>query len=186
MPPDWSMNKWQKPKNQTGVTFLQALGFSKAKLKYPSMTAQTPLPSARYQHAFSVQDKAFGGHNPPTPKQVGSLQKYARRLLVGMHWGNQFTALNNIIIAESNWNPKVQNPGSGALGIAQALGHGHGSATQGTLGNEYGGYGLTDKEAKQANSGNGYWQLVWMMDYIKQQYGSPANAWAFHKSHGWY
>lgn len=172
------MDNWTKGK----PTLVQALtGSDKYKAQNTHLTAT--LPGQVTQAKLS---QGGGGNNQPTPSPGGSYKQYARRLLVTFGWGNQFSDLDSIIMAESSWNPRIKNNSSGALGIAQALGHGQGSATQGTLGNEYGGYGLSSKQAKEANSGNGYWQLVWMLHYIKQEYGTPAAAWAFHKSHNWY
>lgn len=183
--PDWDMKQWKKGP----VTFMEALGFKSTTLHFPKVEPHLPQASGRAQHPIAVHsttEQAFGGKPPPTGKQVGGLKQYARRELVRFRWSNQYTAFNDVVMAESGWNPHIKNPTSGAYGIAQALGHGNGSATQGTESNNYGGFGLTDKQAKAANSGNGYWQIVWMLNYIKQTYGTPDNAWAFHKSHGWY
>ena len=90
--------------------------------------------------------------------------------------GGQWNALTHLISGESGGNPTIRNQGSGALGIAQALGHGTGCSA-GSLGNEYGPqYGLSCAQAQQANSGNAVQQLRWMLGYIKATYGSPVNA----------
>jgi hypothetical protein len=52
--------------------------------------------------------------------------------------------LRNVEMAEDGFDPTKANPSSGALGLAQALGHGNAN-TAGSLGNEYGGCGLTDR-----------------------------------------
>lgn len=100
--------------------------------------------------------------------------------------GAQWQALQQIEMHEAGFNPRAKNPSSGALGLAQALGHGNGSATAGTLGNEYGGNGLSDAQAKAANSGDPGAQALWMCNYIKDRYGDPVKAWAFWQSHHWY
>jgi hypothetical protein len=120
-----------------------------------------------------------------TAPEAGTYKAFALVLLAKYGWGNQFAAFNNIVMAESSWNPRIANPGSGAFGIAQALGHGT-SSTRGTLTNMYGNYGTSDATCRAANSGNGYAQLIWMMSYIKEAYGSPNAAWAFHQAHGSY
>lgn len=104
----------------------------------------------------------------------------------GWNTGSNWTSLVHLWTRESSWDNTIANTQSGALGIAQALGHGNGSNTQGTLGNEYGGFGLTDAQAKQANSGNAAAQILWGLNYIKATYGSPAAAWAHETSAGWY
>ena len=117
--------------------------------------------------------------------QSGSNQSYAKKLLGLYGWSDQWSDFNKLVNSESGWNSRVKNSSSGALGIAQALGHGS-SATAGSLGNEYGGYGLSDAEAKAANSGNGKAQLKWMMAYIQGRYSSPSAAWKFHVANNWY
>ena len=117
----------------------------------------------------------------------GSAQTQAQTLLSQFGWpATQFPALVSLWNRESNWNPKARNPSSGAFGIAQALGHGvpGGAAPDGT--NEYGGFGLSAAQAKAANSGNVYWQIVWGMNYIQSAYGSPQAAWSHETSDGWY
>jgi hypothetical protein len=122
--------------------------------------------------------------NPGSGSNVAN-KGLAQMLASSLGWtGGQFAALTNIINAESGGSATAQNA-SGALGIAQALGHGNAN-TGGTLGNEYGGYGLTDAQAKLANSGNARYQILWMLNYIKDTYGTPEQAWTFHLAHGWY
>jgi hypothetical protein len=106
----------------------------------------------------------------------------------GWDTGAQWQALNALEMSEAGYSATVKNPTSGALGMAQALGHGNGQATAGKLGNEYGGYGLTDAQARLANSGNAAWQAVWMCNYIATSgnFHDPISAWAFHRAHNWY
>lgn len=100
--------------------------------------------------------------------------------------GSQWTALNNVEMAEAGWNNLAENPGSGAFGIAQALGHGT-SGTAGKYGNEYGAnYGLSTSQAVAANNGSAGPQIQWMLGYIKAVYGNPENAWAHEQSDHWY
>lgn len=126
-----------------------------------------------------------GASNPPNPAEVGSYKAFTMTLLASYGWAGQFAAANNIIMAESGWNPRIKNVSSGALGIAQALGHGTAN-TAGSLGNEYGNFGLSDAANKAANSGNGYQQLRWFFSYVKATYGSMNAAWAHHQSVGTY
>jgi hypothetical protein len=120
---------------------------------------------------------AGGIANTATIKQAASAY--------GWQSGGNYNALTHVIKAESGGNPTIKNPTSGALGIAQALGHGNAN-TAGSLGNEYGGYGLTDAQARQANSGNALQQLRWMMNYIKATYGTPSAAWDHEQQFNWY
>ena len=115
-----------------------------------------------------------GGGAPPPPK--GSLQSYAQQLLSQHGWGNQWADFDYLENAEAGWNPTAENPSSGAYGIAQSLGHPFtgGPAPNGI--NEYGGYGLSPDQSKEASMGDGYIQLVWMMNYIQSVYGSATAA----------
>lgn len=126
----------------------------------------------------------FGGGpvaNSGPAKQI--LQKTA----AGFGWGSgsEWSSLDKIEMQEAGYDPKVKNGSSGALGLAQALGHGNAN-TAGSLGNEYGGYGLSDAQAKAANSGDAAMQSLWMCNYIKQTYGDPVKAEAFHLANNWY
>ena len=100
--------------------------------------------------------------------------------------GSQWTALNNVEMAEAGWNNLAQNPTSGAFGVAQALGHGT-SGTAGKYGNNYGAdYGLSTSQAIAANNGSFSPQFLWMCGYIKATYGDPETAWAHEQSEHWY
>lgn len=105
--------------------------------------------------------------------------------------GTEWTDWVNIWNQESGWNNYATNPGSGAFGIAQALGHGNSSTAgtkviEGSTHNEYGGYGLSDAAAKNANDGDALPQIQWGIDYISETYGSPSMAWAHEEQNGWY
>lgn len=127
-----------------------------------------------------------GGGAGGTMPTAGSGQAALQQAAASVGWtGAQWQALANVEMREAGFNPQARNPSSGALGMAQALGHGT-AATAGTLGNEYGGYGLTDAQAKAANSGNADAQALWMVNYIKATYGTPEAAWAHEQSAGWY
>jgi len=117
----------------------------------------------------------------------GSAQATLQKTAAQFGWGSgvQWQALQWVEMAEAGFNPKARNPASGALGLAQALGHGNAN-TAGSLGNEYGGYGLSDAQARAANSGDAGAQSLWMCNYIRATYGDPAAAKAFHQAKGWY
>lgn len=193
--PNWHMKHWTTGKP---LTLTQAFGFGSFKLTYPSLKPALPSASGQAQRPLQVQGTVSPqqGKNPlNAPKAQGNLQKYAKKLLVQHGWTGaaQWQAFNNLVNAESGWNPRAVenqsingNPPTFAFGIAQAFGHGLGNKTQGSLSNMYGGYGLSNQQAKEANSGNGYMQLTWMMNYIEQSYGSPVNAWSYHQANNSY
>jgi hypothetical protein len=136
--------------------------------------------------AIAGQDPG-GAYADPTGASsstgAAALQQAAKAY--GWDSGAQWTALNYVEMREAGYSATARNPSSGALGMAQALGHGNAN-TAGTLGNEYGGFGLTDAQARLANSGNAYWQAVWMVNYIHSAYGNPVNAAAHEKANNWY
>lgn len=108
---------------------------------------------------------------PVTPTNAGvggneaQNKALGQRMAAAIGWtGDQWTALNNIVMAESSWSSTVTNPGSGAAGIAQKI-SGFGPGYQ---------------------SGNAGQQIAWLIAYIKGRYGNPVNAWNFHLAHGWY
>lgn len=129
---------------------------------------------------------------PPAVSGSGTANQAIGRLVTGAYgWApsqapSEWAALVKLWTQESGWNNTAQNPASGAYGIAQALGHGTGAATQGSVTNEYGGYGISDAMAKAANSGDAASQITWGCQYIKQTYGSPSAAWAHEQSNNWY
>jgi hypothetical protein len=182
-------------KSATGLAMGSLLIYSGIKgfsiLKAVQNIIQHQKPSAGQDASrlalVNIQDS--GGSNNPgqVVSNVGSVQQILKKTAARFGWdtGQEWTSLVAIENAEAGFNPKIKNPTSGALGLAQALGHGTAN-TAGTLGNQYGGFGLSDAQAKRANSGSAPEQAAWMVDYIKSTYGDPIKAWAFHQANGWY
>lgn len=171
---------WSGIENQTLTVTLQSLIGGK---KPPGGPAEVGA-STESENEEAIEDATGINTTPPSAATVASLKAYAQVLLTAHGWPAQFSALNNIVDAESSWNPNAENA-SGAYGIAQALGHGT-AATQGTDSDAYGGYNTTDAICKAANSGNGAAQLEWMLNYIGSVYGTPDAAWTFHAANGYY
>ena len=80
----------------------------------------------------------------------------------------QYTCLDQIATRESHWNPRAHNPTTGAHGIFQA----YPARKMAKYGKDY----LT----------NPITQTRFGIAYTKTRYGSPCNAWAYWKLHGWY
>lgn len=128
-----------------------------------------------------------GGGGKPVAN-TGSGWAILQKTAAGFGWGSgaEWAAWKNLENAEdASASPTIKNPASGALGIGQALGHGT-ARTAGTLGNQYGGYGLTDAQAKQANSGNAAMQALWQGNYIRDTYHDPIGAWKHEQAVHWY
>ncbi|MFF6999068.1 transglycosylase SLT domain-containing protein [Streptomyces sp. NPDC008313] len=80
----------------------------------------------------------------------------------------QYNAFSRIVEHESGWKVNATNSSSGAYGLVQAL-----------------------PGSKMAAAGadwktNPKTQIKWGLDYMNSRYGSPAGAWNFWQSHGWY
>lgn len=133
----------------------------------------------------SGSNNTNGGATPVANK--GSVKSIFQKTAAQFGWGAgaEWTALDKVEMSEAGYNPLATNPGSKAFGLAQALGHGN-SRTRGKYSNMYGGGGLTDAQAKLANSGDAAMQSLWMMNYIKGRYGDPIKTWQFHVAHNWY
>lgn len=85
-------------------------------------------------------------------------------------WGDQYSCLDHLENGESGWNIHSLNVSSGAYGIGQAL-----------------------PASKMAPYGADYMdnpstQLHWQMDYLRERYGSPCQAWNFWQAQSphWY
>ena len=91
------------------------------------------------------------------------------------HWMKQahipkkdWAGINYIVTAESGWNPRIVNPSSGTYGLGQMQG-----------------YNL-HYYTRHGSKNNPIAQLMGIMDYIHDRYGSVANAVRFRKAHNWY
>ena len=169
-----------------GVSVLKSLQ-SVIQGKSPSTVAQTqPITATTAALATSTAAATDTGGTGNAEAGTGSNQAILQATAAEFGWtGAQWTALVNVENAEAGFSTTAKNPTSGALGMAQALGHGT-SATAGTLGNEYGGFGLSTAQAKAANSGDAHAQALWMCNYIADTYGNPENAWAHEQADHWY
>lgn len=168
----WRLGKDNKSWQATDqkVTFFQALGIHKGNVNWPQL--QAGLPTQVQQSTQSGNSGASGG-NAPGPSGGTEAQNAAlgQKMAAAQpyNWtGDQWTALNNIVMAESGWNTTARNKDSGAYGIPQSL-----------------------PGSKMAANGadwqtNPRTQIAWMLAYIRVRYGNPVNAWQFHLAHGWY
>ncbi len=166
----FDMKNWK-----TGpVTLFQAFGFSKGTVSYPSLSTGT-LPAqvgaAITGKGARVKPAKGKGGNAPLPAGGDPAKNAAlgKKMAARFGWtGEQWTALNNIAMAESGWSTTAENGSSGAYGIPQAL-----------------------PGSKMASAGKNWKtsagvQIFWMLHYIRARYGTPAKAWQFHLANGWY
>jgi len=102
---------------------------------------------------------AMGG----TPGQNRML---GQKLAANFGWGDggEWQAFNELVMRESGWDAGAANPTSSARGIAQNIN------------------GYSD----DYQEGNAEQQINWMLNYVKNRYGSPSKAIAFHDKKNWY
>lgn len=166
-----SKNKWDAGNWKTGpVTLFQAAGI-KADIQYPKLHATMAEHAAASSSNPSTPAPHSGqtvGGKPATVNEAGN-QRLGQSLATGYGWGSgdQWNALNNLVMAESGWDNTAQNPSSTAYGIGQFL-----NSTWSTVGG--------------TKTSNATAQIQYMLAYIKQRYGTPSAAWAFHLANGWY
>lgn len=98
-----------------------------------------------------------------TNKATGKLMASA----YGWGSGQEWNALNGVVMLESGWCNTAQNPGSTAYGIGQFLD------------STWSGVGYTKTSDPVV-------QIAAMLAYIKKDYGTPENAYSFHIAHGYY
>ncbi len=114
--------------------------------------------SARPEYSAPSSCKVYTGN-----KQIGC------GLLLSAGFNiDQMPCLDKLWTKESHWNPKAENSSSGAYGIPQAL-----------PGDRMAAYGADWKT-------NPIPQIKWGLDYIKNRYGTPCNAWDHSQATGWY
>lgn len=109
--------------------------------------------------------QAFGSGVPSNP---AANFKYAQNIAGNYGWGaNELSAWYTLGMKESGWRNTAQNPTSTAYGIGQFLN------------STWAGVGIpkTSDPAMQVEA---------MARYIKNRYGSPSRALAFHLAHNWY
>lgn len=145
-----------------------------ARAEPATATAGFTTPRARAPIPRPVQAPA-GPPPAPLPPIPADCDEYSGNRAIGCallaEFGfglDQMPALDALWTRESGWNHQAYNPSSGAYGIPQAL-PGNKMASAGS-----------DWETNPAT------QIRWGLGYIRDRYGSPQAAWAFHQANGWY
>ena len=172
-PNKWDLANWTQGK----VTLFQAFGFKKGNFSFPQLQPRLTAASIQGQAKNAAAPSHSGVTNPGAPTAIGPcnaaqtsankklMQKEAQRY--GWHTGSQWDSLNSIVMAESGYCNTIKNPTSTAYGIGQFL-----DTTWATVGGSKTSDALT--------------QIRLTLLYIKQRYGDPSKAWAFHLANGWY
>ncbi|MFC8039633.1 hypothetical protein ACFUOZ_09790 [Paenarthrobacter sp. NPDC057355] len=119
--------------------------------------------------AAAAAEAAAAAAAPKAVDDPAAAKAYAASILGNYGWSAaEMTALNTLWEKESNWRTTATNASSGAYGIVQSLPAG-----------------------KMASAGadwqtNYQTQIKWGLNYIKERYGSPSAALAFHLANNWY
>lgn len=163
---------WSGVSNQTLTVTIRALVAGKKPPPGPasSPAAASPVPGGQ---AAAAGDTTAHGASAAANQTIARLLAAPYGWAAGQNWADLVSLWNR----ESGWSNTIANTSSGALGIAQALGHGT-TTSAGSLGNEY--------PSRAANDGNAAAQIAWGLAYIHDRYGSPTAAWAHEESAGWY
>ena len=148
-----------------GISFITHLQPRREKIKEEmtkyTTTTETTLKTSK---TTSTTKKKTTKKVRVATASVGEYQEYAR--LVGGYDANEMDALIKLWNRESGWNANARNKKSGACGIPQAL--------------------PCNEIAKQQGSNDWKAQIRWGINYIKNRYGSPSNAWKHFLKKGWY
>lgn len=115
----------------------------------------------------SGSESSSGATSTGVGGTVSANQNIARLLAAPYGWstGTDWTDLVNLWNKESSWNTRAVNPESGATGIPQLNPNSH---------------------PVPADWDSASVQIAWGLKYIKDTYGSPANAWNHEVANGWY
>ncbi|HET6864202.1 MAG TPA: hypothetical protein VFH37_03335 [Candidatus Saccharimonadales bacterium] len=123
-------------------------------------------------------DNSCDSLNPPDPGTVSGDIALGKQMAAARGWtGQQWSCLYTLWKHESGWSSTAKNPGSGAYGIPQALGHGDSTTSY------PGGHWPYPDDVKSANpppqgSSDAGTQIQWGLGYIHGAYQTPCNAWS--------
>jgi hypothetical protein len=133
----------------------------------PEQNLLTPSSAATSAETTGDVTQGITSSGSPTSGTTDAQnQALGQQMAAAYGWGSgsEWTAFNNIVMAESGWDDEAANPSSDARGIAQNI----------------------NGWSQSYQAGNAAQQIAWMLSYIKQRYGDPETAWAFHLANGWY
>lgn len=128
------------------------------------------LPTLQQQSGSGNKSGSGGGQSfgNGVPSNPAANFKYAQNIAGNFGWGaNELSAWYTLGMKESGWRNTAQNPTSTAFGIGQFLN------------STWAGVGI-------AKTSDPALQVEAMARYIKNRYGSPSKALAFHLKNNWY
>ncbi|WP_051159105.1 hypothetical protein [Tsukamurella sp. 1534] len=130
----------------------------------PAAPAAEPAKPAAVAQALVAPAADYNGGTPEIHNAVYKAFKDAG--YADGQWGDMVSLINK----ESSWNPEARNPSSDAYGLGQFL-------TQGNIDKYLGGKNRDVPVDVQSKA---------IMQYVKDRYGDPAGALAFHQKNNWY
>ena len=125
-------------------------------------SSNTASGSSSGTSATSTSDTA-GTSTPSAPTSVSGNVALGKQKAAAFGWtGKEWDALYQLWQHESGWKMNADNPTSSAYGIPQALEKLH----------------FKDPKARAAYHNSAAVQIDWGLNYVKQSYRTPSNAWA--------
>lgn len=147
------------------------LGAAQARSTFKRMQELNSINSQKVQapgNAVLQGGGGLGSAKGSVPANPRANFTYAQQIGPQFGWGaDELAAWYTLGMKESGWNNNAQNPTSTAYGIGQFL-------------------DSTWKGAGGSKTSDPRLQVQYMAQYIKNRYGSPSRALAFHLSHNWY
>ncbi len=152
--------------DRSGQEMLGAAVARSAFQRAQAMAAANQTPnSGGSQSRQTGGGQAYGNGIPSNP---AANFKFAQQVAPQFGWsGKELSAWYTLGMKESGWRNTAQNPTSTAYGIGQFLN------------STWAGVGI-------AKTSDPYLQVLAMARYIKNRYGSPSRALAFHYANNWY
>lgn len=174
-------------KGKSVLTLVQGMVQGKPPAQIAQANPVTDITGALADTAAGAAPAGTPGSGTGTVASGGSPKAILQATAASFGWtGAQWNDLDWLERAEAGYDTTARNPSSGAYGMAQSLGHpfSGGPAPNGV--NEYGGEGLTPAQSRAASMGSAPEQALWMCRYIKDRYGTPSAAKAYHLANNSY
>ena len=149
----------------------QQVGAESARSAFRAMQAMQAAQANSYKGGSSTGSRQTGGgqaYGNGVPSNPAANFRFAQQIGPQFGWtGKELSAWYTLGMKESGWRNTAQNPTSTAYGIGQFLN------------STWAGVGMTKTSDPQQ-------QVLAMAKYIKNRYGSPSRALAFHYANNWY
>lgn len=161
--PEEEIEKARKEKEQKRLEELRKQEEAKKKAEEVKRKAEKAKREAQKKQATNNSVKQTN-----VSYNKSELQQYAHDLVISYGWSEyDYQCLVKLWNRESGWNPNAVNKKSGACGIPQAN-----PCSKASKGTDY--------------RTNAKTQIRWGLNYIKNRYGSPGEAWSHSQRVGWY